>query len=68
MTGKREVERMLESAEEDDAGELDDVEKWRAFISGEHPRTGEPLSDERRVEFQRALAEFADQDPREDET
>lgn len=35
----------------DEAAEWSDVEKWRAFITGENPRTGEPLSDEPLEEY-----------------
>ena len=52
----RDVERRLDDLQEEAAAEEEwsDVEAWRAFITGENPRTGGPLSDERREELRQA--------------
>lgn len=51
----REVERRIEDLQDeaDECEEWSDVERWRAFITGENPRTGEPLKGERLAAYHR---------------
>lgn len=44
----------------DEAAEWSDAERWQAFLTGKHPRTGEPLSDEFEAERQRGWTEYAE--------
>lgn len=47
----------------DERAEWSDAERWWSFLTGENPRTGEPLSDEREAERQRGWAAFLQEEP-----
>ena len=66
MTGptRRDLEKQINDLQDeaDEREEWSDAEAWRAFLTGQNPRTGEPISDELKAEYRRAWAEFAGSD------